>query len=805
MLFSRSEFWQGLPLILAGPILRHTAPDTVTVWLALKKSCQVTLSVYLTQGDRLILRSLLTGVRSSVQVGQHLHLATITAQSVNGERLKPGSLYAYDLHFKAFTEPGYRGESAHPLPQALASHSPVTVSYFPHRLPTFALPPEDLNQLRLVHGSCRKLHGGGQDALPLLDPLIESSADAPGERPHQLFLTGDQIYGDDVADPLLWIASRLGSALLGWEEKLPVGDRYRSTQQLKPGERASVARNWAGLTAMLENKEEKAKSHLFSLGEYLAVYLLTWSPILWLPLPLGRTLYQDSKRAQHWDRAVETVEKFVRDLWQARRALANVPTYMICDDHDISDDWYLNQEWCHRVLGKPLGRQVVQNGLLAYALFQAWGNTPEQFSGDRPGAKLLRAVEQWSASAGDDRATWAAIGRYLGMPPLDGDGLPQLKQDGAVLVLDRHYEDGTQPLQWHYAVRSAKHEVLVLDTRTWRGYPTAELHTPPMLLCPTAFQHQLQEPLQVTSQLNEAGKTAIEVTFVVLPTNLVSLSAIDWVQEWNLRKGKVFGNDVGDSWNFHRPAFTQLLDILAQQRDRVLILSGDIHYGAVVRLNYWSRQAQNSAGASSDSLEQAQYQAALVVQLTASAIKNAEFKTYIAHTKLKSLLPEPTEYWVGWQEAPQFEIVAIPGRRQVRKTAAQGPTWLPLKPMRGNWECAWQIAVNDAQDLPDWQYQIEWIEREKAHPLFWGQRSVSSHSSMPRILRLFSWLWRNRWLQEGQEVVGRNNISVVTLQWAPEDDAKAVVQEIYWHPPWNPTRIVKSRYCASLQTKQPLL
>ena len=38
-----------------------------------------------------------------------------------------------------------------------------------------------------------------------------------------------------------------------------------------------------------------------------------------------------------------------------RRILANVPTYMICDDHEITDDWNLTQEWRNRVLGTNLG------------------------------------------------------------------------------------------------------------------------------------------------------------------------------------------------------------------------------------------------------------------------------------------------------------------------------------------------------------------------------------------------------------------------------------------------------------------
>ena len=31
------------------------------------------------------------------------------------------------------------------------------------------------------------------------------------------------------------------------------------------------------------------------------------------------------------------------------RALANVPTYMIFDDHEITDDWYLSDRWRERV------------------------------------------------------------------------------------------------------------------------------------------------------------------------------------------------------------------------------------------------------------------------------------------------------------------------------------------------------------------------------------------------------------------------------------------------------------------------
>jgi hypothetical protein len=66
---------------------------------------------------------------------------------------------------------------------------------------------------------------------------------------------------------------------------------------------------------------------------------------------------------------------------------------------------------------------------------------------------------------------------------------------------------------------------------------------------------------------------------------------------------------------------------------------------------------------------------------------------------------------------------------------------------------------------------------------------------------LFAWLWRNRWLQEGAEVVGHNNLSLVKFQWPSLEEYKAVIQETYWHPSWNETGIVKSSYFVSLKSE----
>ncbi|MBD0387011.1 MAG: PhoD-like phosphatase, partial [Nostoc sp. C3-bin3] len=296
------EFLQELPLILAGPILKHTESDSATVWVALKQSCQVELKVYDTTNDgEVVGNCLLEGEYSTFALGKYLHIAAITARSTDGHRLTGGHIYAYDLQFTV-------ADQTLQMQQALCSNSLLTVSisYFDHQKPTFVLPPNRLQDLQIFHASCRKPHGHGFDALPILDSLIEVSANQPQHRPHQLFLTGDQIYGDDVAEPSLWVASTLGDALLGWEEQLPVNGMYCTPQQLPPGGRSEVATNQAGLTAGLHNKPEKVNSHLFSLGEYYATYLLAWSPVCWpSAFPKGHQVMRDRKAIKKWNQEVQ--------------------------------------------------------------------------------------------------------------------------------------------------------------------------------------------------------------------------------------------------------------------------------------------------------------------------------------------------------------------------------------------------------------------------------------------------------------------------------------------------------------------
>ena len=92
------EFLDGLPLLIAGPVLRRTDPTAVTVWVALKQPCRVALQVLATEGQGQQLGDpVFMGQCDTVAIGKHLHVVAVTARAADGQRLMCDRIYAYDL------------------------------------------------------------------------------------------------------------------------------------------------------------------------------------------------------------------------------------------------------------------------------------------------------------------------------------------------------------------------------------------------------------------------------------------------------------------------------------------------------------------------------------------------------------------------------------------------------------------------------------------------------------------------------------------------------------------------------------
>jgi hypothetical protein len=568
-----ADRFSALPLILAGPILRRVEQGAVTVWLALKEPCMVTLRIYERDAEGELTQRF-EGRRHTIRVGDHLHIVAVTARAASDEMpLAWGDLYYYDLFFEAADQVGNR--SLH-TPGVLnvdvsAADALRRLVYADYPLPSFVLPPAEVSMLRLVHGSCRKSHGTGKEMLSALDTILETSITQGGQRPQQLFLTGDQIYADDVAEPLLFVLMDAGNFLLegNEEEVLPLVNA--PARSLAPGKRGEVVRNKALFTTTTP------QNHLLALGEYAAMYLFAWSDVVWpTEFPAAEELWQaypearpapdDQVKAEaEYSAQLERVGEFRAGLPQVRRALANIPTYTICDDHEITDDWFLDGAWCQHVLASPLGRRVIRNGLLAYALFQAWGNTPEQFAGENGGA-LLDALDAWRGDESDAEAQ--TLAELLGLPQAFG-GRGELPRS-------------TRALHWHHAYYGPRYQVLLMDTRTRRIYRGP--HEFPGLLSPAAMH----------AQITTAAHREAEVTIIVSATPVLGVDFIESVQLWSHWSTRENYTYDCEAWALEWSTFQPFLKLVSAMK-RVVFLSGDVHYSFGSSLDYWDQQAGTTA------------------------------------------------------------------------------------------------------------------------------------------------------------------------------------------------------------------
>ncbi|MBD2778292.1 hypothetical protein [Iningainema tapete] len=761
-----------LPLVLAGPILRRTERDAVTVWIALQESRTVTLEILDTNK-----KILFTGSRNTIQLGIHLHVVAVTAKS--SSVLVYGENYLYNLDFgngETLSHPGIITRSG----------SITDITYPRYDLPSFALVPSDLNDLRIVHGSCRKPHGESMDALAAMDKMIQEALEQnPKKRPHQLFLTGDQIYVDDVADALLFMLMDASQTLLGWQEKLP---DVENIVELNPGQRNNLATYTAGLTSSISkfNKISNiAKSHLLTFGEFCAMYLFAWCDVLWVKPEDFPTFDDVNPNAQRFAKGrslfreeVGYLQEFLATLAQVRRALANVPTYMIFDDHEITDDLYLNIAWCDRVLKQPLGRRVLQNGLLAYAIFQGWGNTPEQFE-DGTGEALLQAAAKWSAHGGTDIQSEQEITLRVGLP-----NLADIKNSQPRRV------PHSDSLKWHYTVTAPNYEVIVLDTRTWREFPGKDFDFPGLLSAEGCNE-------QITKVVRPDD---VKVTLVISPGPVIGVPFLEAVQKTAKSVAEKLGNAAWgfdpEGWSLEETAFERLLAALALRaspanKSSVIILSGDVHYSFSACMQYAAtRPFQQSKNIDTE---------LVIAQFTSSSLKN-EVKGIGGSRSLhkKGFVPFaivnylPTAQFIGWENPEETLEIGI-YYTLIERMLQSIPWWLKGNPVRVNLVNERKLTkILEITKKPEWWYRIDFLlaklEKLNEPPRKRFVEPVSVTAPLPgenRKQALEKYLAIAKNYRDftgkkgrGREIVGVNNIGEITFEMI--DSKEIAVQTLWW-------------------------
>jgi len=65
------------------------------------------------------------------------------------------------------------------------------------------------------------------------------------------------------------------------------------------------------------------------------------------------------------------VQWYLDGVPRVRRLLANVPSFMTFDDHEVTDDWNITPRWAKQTRSNALGRAVLRNALAACTIFQS--------------------------------------------------------------------------------------------------------------------------------------------------------------------------------------------------------------------------------------------------------------------------------------------------------------------------------------------------------------------------------------------------------------------------------------------------
>lgn len=831
-----------LPLVLVGPMLRRVDPGSVSVFLALRESRKVTLRVYGTDASGTQPMMVQSGTMWTVKLAEHVHVVTVTATDSS---LAPGTIYYYQLYFGAYSRdggavpetaddlfsPGIFVTKADPAGARKATEAALLYppassspgSSGPHssgapRLPSFATPPADLNQLRIIHGSCRKPHGGGLDMLSALDPMIADVVTDPLKRPHQLLLTGDQIYADDVADGLLALIDA-NAGLLGFpEEPLPNGAGTMGIWQgrLRPGHRQEVMIDEAKFTS------GEAKSHLMTFAEFTGMYLLVWSDLLWpTTLPDFAKVFPDEakllKDQPSWtvpldyatflqsgwgpERSLRStyleemagIDAFRAGLGAVRRALAHVPVLTICDDHDVTDDWNITVEWCQRAVlpsGSKLGRRVVTDAMLAYAYFQAWGNTPEQFSQTEPsgqsGRDLIAHTEAWNRL---DDTHYHAMGDLLGLP----SAFESKTADG---ITSQTLQRAANALAYHYEIAWTDYQLIVLDTRTWRSFLGGPADPPALLWTDEAFD----------AMLGSADLGPNAATVIVSPAVVIGMPLMDDLVQPVAKSLKgIYYADV-EAWAASTAAYHKLLarclkpggkDAGGTVRRNVVLLSGDVHYGFAASARY---RAAKPFASGSDPISGS------ITQLVASSLHNQDWKTAFLHHMGYSpiLRGPPRRSLAGWANTSG-------GRFVVGQEIAR----LLDNPVLHVRQIAGVPAVTTVGDgpltvEPEWRVTIKYLMQDAADPAVVVRPGdpvvVDSPDARPAValdryvaaaglLDKYRYSWGS-----GKQVVGIGNVGEVTFVWPqgaaqtgtaspggnpagasePATNARQVIQTLWW-------------------------
>lgn len=545
---------KDLPAIICGPMVRRLAKEDMVIWLVTTSACELTLKVWLADENLGIDIDIGTDVDTDKPAYQQIS----SSNNANCHCIQIGhSAFIRILHFTFDNPISDLTSLEYDVLLGEPSKQEGLKTHLPDLLLGDELRPKLIYKNRIdsmLHGSCRKPHHASRDSLIRIEQHLKS--ESLEQRPALLMMAGDQIYADDVSGPLL-VAIHQVIELLGLNTEELQGALVTDSETLFKHESCYYDRvhllpdddaNEAVQKSFYKGKRKpiftsvNAQNHLITAAEIYAMYLLSWSPVLWQYVDLDKhnippqfvNIYNEEK---------PHIEEFRDDLIAVQRVFSHLPVYMIFDDHDVTDDWNLTRGWEQAAYGNPFSKRIIGNALLGYWLFQGLGNAPQQFD------SLLHQQHQYFTSDGMKNQD-KLIGILLDWP------------------------------QWHYVLHTEP-KIVVLDTRTHRWRSEESVNQPSGLMDWESLTH-LQEELYDQNHV-----------IIVSAAPIFGVKIIESIQRIFTFFGKALMVDA-ENWMAHKGTAKVILETFLDSRtpDYLTILSGDVHYSFVydVRLRSFKRK-----------------------------------------------------------------------------------------------------------------------------------------------------------------------------------------------------------------------
>ncbi len=288
----------------------------------------------------------------------------------------------------------------------------------------------------------------------------------------------------------------------------------------------------------------------------------------------SQTIKQQYPQLQAGAKTFEDFAILYEYVWtqdsDVRQVLACIPTYMIFDDHEITNNWNITPQW-YATLLKNGQEQVLVDGLIAYWVYQGWGNLTQRDDTRYP---LLHLMQEGEQSGVDILETLRSfITREI---------------------------SGEQSRRWHYKIETMP-PIFVLDARSERTtvftQQQDDIYGPTRILS----KAQMQE-LATWMQKHDSCPSLLVSSVPVLLPPLIGFAEYMmglrlWAQpvRWLGRRVARIQQRVAlrtsfDHWPLFSDTWRELVKLLTKRTHDIIVLSGDVHFSyAMVAQRSYSR------------------------------------------------------------------------------------------------------------------------------------------------------------------------------------------------------------------------